>query len=179
MEDYGPEVQPCHSHLQPKEFCAVPGIGGCRPNRRSKFECYPSIQLVQAQPCGALVRLFFTVRWFTRMTLMISSLVQASPWERLLRPMFVKRSRYKNQREYRFVVWSEEKPTQSCVDLVASTELIGSLKPPVKIPHSSPGPIPDERLPYSTGVIRGQGSIDCSDKETARLRGDKSASSSR
>ena len=33
-------------------------------------------------------------------------------FERMLYPMFVKRSKYRHQREYRFVIWTEEEPSE-------------------------------------------------------------------
>ena len=45
-------------------------------------------------------------------------------FERMLRAVFFKHAKYADQREYRFVVWSEAEPKEAIVDLQASPELL-------------------------------------------------------
>ena len=51
----------------------------------------------------------------------------ATPEERLLRPLFCKKNEYRNQQEYRFVIWTEEEPSRSTVDLAVSLGMLEAL----------------------------------------------------
>lgn len=51
-----------------------------------------------------------------------------SPLERMLMAALVKHTRYAEQREYRFLIWSEEEPTEEYVDLTVSKAMLGSLE---------------------------------------------------
>ena len=57
---------------------------------------------------------------------LISSL--SSNWEQVILPIFVKDIKYIYQREYRFVIWTEEEPSEECVDLKVSKSMLGSLQ---------------------------------------------------
>ena len=57
-----------------------------------------------------------------------------TPMERMCLPIFLKNSRYADQREYRFAIWSEDEPSQDCVDLTASNTLFGSLETRASLP---------------------------------------------
>ena len=48
--------------------------------------------------------------------------------ERVLLPIFVKHERFADQREYRFVIWTDEEPSKSVVDLKVSCAMLGSLE---------------------------------------------------
>ena len=48
--------------------------------------------------------------------------------ERFLAPSFVKHQRFAGQREYRFVIWADEEPLESVVDLKVSCAMLGSLE---------------------------------------------------
>ena len=58
---------------------------------------------------------------------LISSL--SSNWEQVILPIFVKDIKYLDQREYRFVIWTEDEPSEKCVDLKVSKSMLGSLQP--------------------------------------------------
>ena len=47
--------------------------------------------------------------------------------ERVLLPVFVKHHRFAGQREYRFVIWADEEPSENVVDLDISCAMFGSL----------------------------------------------------
>ena len=72
--------------------------------------------------------------------------------ERALLPIFVKHRRFAGQREYRFVVWADEEPSECVVDLKMSYAMFGSLgerpSAPVGLPRASQasdcGPEPTE-----------------------------------
>ena len=68
----------------------------------------------------------------------------ATPLERLLRPMFVKRLEYEHQREYRFVVWDESEPEETVLLLDASSALLDTARDlpsgPVPVSRSAPTP---------------------------------------
>ena len=51
----------------------------------------------------------------------------ANDFERMLRAVFFKHTRRADQREYRFVVWTEAEPEEATVDLQASPELLAQL----------------------------------------------------
>ena len=71
--------------------------------------------------------------------------------ERGLLPIFVKHHRFAGQREYRFVIWADEEPSQSMVDLKVSCAMLGSLK---------------EKPPEQAGLPRAQQTTHC-DSEPA------------
>ena len=48
-------------------------------------------------------------------------------FERMMRAVFFKQARYADQREYRFVVWSEVEPEQAFFDLRATPELLANI----------------------------------------------------
>lgn len=52
----------------------------------------------------------------------------SSSCEQVIVPIFVKDIKYVNQREYRFVIWTEEEPSEKCVDLKVSKSMLGSLQ---------------------------------------------------
>lgn len=49
-------------------------------------------------------------------------------FERMLRAVFFKHTRYAHQREYRFVVWTEAEPEEATVDLQATPELLAQVR---------------------------------------------------
>lgn len=49
-------------------------------------------------------------------------------FERMIRAVFFKHTRYADQREYRFVVWTEEEPEEETVDLQATPELLSQVR---------------------------------------------------
>lgn len=51
------------------------------------------------------------------------SLILAALWA-----IFVKGIQYQDQREYRFAIWTEEEPSEKCVDLNISPALLGALR---------------------------------------------------
>ena len=51
-----------------------------------------------------------------------------SDLERVICPVFVKRIKHKDQREYRFAIWTEKEPSDECVDLPISLAMRGSLR---------------------------------------------------
>ena len=48
--------------------------------------------------------------------------------ERLLRSLFTKRTEYRDQREYRFVIWAEEEPSEQTADLEVSAGMLESIR---------------------------------------------------
>ncbi len=52
----------------------------------------------------------------------------ANDFERMLRAVFFKHARYADQREYRFVVWSETEPEDVVVDLQSTPELLSRVR---------------------------------------------------
>ena len=82
----------------------------------------------------------------------------ATPLERVLRPLFVKRAGYEHQREYRFVVWDEGEPEEEPKRLNVSPAMLetaeGRASGPVPVPRSvstprTPPPVP-EPLPLDS-----------------------------
>ena len=71
--------------------------------------------------------------------------------ERTLLPIFVKHHRFAGQREYRFVIWADEEPSECVVDLKVSCAMLGSLV---------------ERPPEPAGLPRTPQAADC-DSEPA------------
>ncbi|MXZ89730.1 MAG: cadherin-like beta sandwich domain-containing protein [Dehalococcoidia bacterium] len=66
----------------------------------------------------------------------------ANPFEEMLRSAFFKHTRFRNQREYRFLVWCEDEPDELTPHLHVSQEMRASLaasddEPPVLLPASS------------------------------------------
>ena len=59
--------------------------------------------------------------------------------ERVLLPIFVKHHRFAGQREYRFVVWADEEPSECVVDLNISCAMLGSLEKRPPEPAGLPG----------------------------------------
>ena len=55
--------------------------------------------------------------------------------ELLLLLVFLKDAAYCRQREYRFVVWAEEEPRESSLDLSVSSALIEAMQTPPRDPH--------------------------------------------
>ena len=56
----------------------------------------------------------------------ISSL--SSDLEQILLPVFTKHTKYRNEREYRFFIWTEKEPNMDCVNLCASPTLMASIE---------------------------------------------------
>ncbi len=54
----------------------------------------------------------------------------ANPFEVMLRSAFFKHTRFRNQREYRFVVWCENEPDDPIVYLAVSRDMLGALSLP-------------------------------------------------
>ena len=50
-----------------------------------------------------------------------------------LLPAFVKSIEYKHQREYRFLVWAEEEPSEEVLDLEASLAMLGAMRDPIEV----------------------------------------------
>ena len=51
-----------------------------------------------------------------------------SDFERMLRAVFFKHTKYADQREYRFVVWSDEEPEEAILDLQATPEILAAVR---------------------------------------------------
>ena len=51
-----------------------------------------------------------------------------SDFERMLRAVFFKHTRYAYQREYRFVVWSNEEPEEPIMDLLVTPEILAAVR---------------------------------------------------
>ena len=64
------------------------------------------------------------------------SYVDASddPFERMVRSVFFKHTTHKNQREYRFVVWTEAEPEELTIDLEVSPDMLVALQPTAVMP---------------------------------------------
>ena len=58
----------------------------------------------------------------------------------ILLSVFAKDTYYAPEREYRFLVWTEDEPSSDCVDLLASTCLLASMEEPTQ--KSSPQTVP-------------------------------------
>ena len=71
----------------------------------------------------------------------------ATPVERLVLPLFVKRPVYKHQREYRFVVWDDSKPEETVLTLDASPALMATTLDRQSGPVPSTGVAPAPRTP--------------------------------
>ena len=57
--------------------------------------------------------------------------------DRMLRAAFFKSKKHQHQREYRFLVWANEEPTEMTVQLTASQEMLRSLARPVRDDRTS------------------------------------------
>ena len=51
-----------------------------------------------------------------------------SDLERVICPIFVKRIKHRDQREYRFAIWTEKEPIDDCVDIPISLAMRGSMR---------------------------------------------------
>ena len=58
----------------------------------------------------------------------------ANPFEMMLRSVFFKDARFRDQREYRFVVWTEEEPEEVTIDLEVSPDMLAALQPTAFVP---------------------------------------------
>ena len=58
--------------------------------------------------------------------------------ESLLLPFFLKRAKFRDQREYRFVIWAEEEPSEASFILDMSLAMLGSLKERLVRPSRQP-----------------------------------------
>ena len=86
----------------------------------------------------------------------------ANPFEMMLRSVFFKHARFRDQREYRFVVWTETEPEELTIDLEVSPDMLAALQPnaviqprsvqvhhdrrevkPVAVTHVAPSDQPD------------------------------------
>ena len=56
----------------------------------------------------------------------------SSDLERMLLPVFTKHTRYRNEREYRFFIWTKEEPYVDWVNLRCSPEVMATIQPIVK-----------------------------------------------
>ena len=61
-----------------------------------------------------------------------------SPLEQILLPLFVKGMRHRDQREYRFSIWSETESAECTVDLRASGALLDSMRELHALPEGAP-----------------------------------------
>lgn len=57
-----------------------------------------------------------------------------NPFEVMLRSVFFKHARFRDQREYRFVVWTEAEPEELTIDLEVSTDMLAALQPTAVVP---------------------------------------------
>ena len=57
-----------------------------------------------------------------------------NPFEVMLRSVFFKHTRFRDQREYRFVVWTEAEPEERTIDLEVSPEMLATVQPTAVIP---------------------------------------------
>ena len=55
-------------------------------------------------------------------------------FEQMVRSVFFKHRSHENQREYRFVVWTDQEPEQLTIDLEVSTDMLATLQPPAVVP---------------------------------------------
>ena len=54
--------------------------------------------------------------------------------------VFLKGLEYRNQREYRFVIWSEKEPAEETVDLVVFMAMLGAMQKPRPTPGNCISP---------------------------------------
>ena len=66
-------------------------------------------------------------------------------FERMVRTVFFKHRSHENQREYRFVVWTEQEPEELTIDLEVSTDMLAALQPPAARPPRDIQVHPDRR----------------------------------
>ena len=57
-----------------------------------------------------------------------------NPFELMLRSVFFKHARFRDQREYRFVVWTEAEPAELTIDLEVSPDMLAALQPAAVVP---------------------------------------------
>ena len=57
-----------------------------------------------------------------------------NPFEMMLRSVFFKHARFRDQREYRFVVWTEAEPEELTIDLEVSPDMLAALEPTAVTP---------------------------------------------
>ena len=57
-----------------------------------------------------------------------------NPFEVMLRSVFFKHTRFRDQREYRFVVWTEAEPEERTIDLEVSPDMLATVQPTAVIP---------------------------------------------
>ena len=58
----------------------------------------------------------------------------ANPFETMLRSVFFKHARFRDQREYRFFVWTESEPEALTIDLEVSPDMLKALQLPAVLP---------------------------------------------
>ena len=58
----------------------------------------------------------------------------ANPFEMMMRSVFFKHARFRDQHEYRFVVWAETEPKELTIDLEVSPDMVAALQPTVVMP---------------------------------------------
>ena len=77
-------------------------------------------------------------------------------FERMIRAVFFKHASFADQREYRFVVWSDEEPEESTLDLQATPELLAQVRRTLNEDHATPADPPSaqplgQRRPSALG----------------------------
>ena len=76
------------------------------------------------------------------------------PFERMVRSVFFKHTSYQNQREYRFMVWTEQEPEQPTIDLEVSTDMLVALQRPAVMPPRDRQVHSDRRQVKAAAVTR-------------------------
>ena len=76
------------------------------------------------------------------------------PFEQMVRSVFFKHRSHENQREYRFVVWTEREPEQLTIDLEVSTDMLAALQPPAVMSPRDIQVHPDGRQVKPAAVTR-------------------------
>ena len=77
----------------------------------------------------------------------------ANPFEVMLRSAFFKHTRFRDQCEYRFVVWCEDEPDDLTVDLVVSQDMRDTLAIPDEQSTDSPPSDDDDRSPATSVLV--------------------------
>ena len=77
----------------------------------------------------------------------------ANPFEVMLRSAFFKHTRFRDQCEYRFVVWCEDEPDDLTVDLVVSQDMRDTLAIPDEQSTGSPPSDDDDRSPATSMLV--------------------------
>ena len=80
----------------------------------------------------------------------------------LVRSVFFKNKSHQDQREYRFVVWTEQQPEEPTLDLEVSNDLLAALQPPAAMPPRDVQVDSDRRRVDAAAVARSEGSDTCS-----------------